>query len=189
MPFTSQRVARERLHTRRIHIEGFRRADGLWDIEGHLLDTKDQDLHLFPEVRRAGDAVHSMRLRWTLDSTLTIVSAEVVMDAVPYAGVCNAIQARYQKLAGLRVGAGFRRAVSERFKAHRGCSHITELVGAMAAGSIQTLAPYLNKRPDARPVQIGGCHAWRESGTLVETIYPQWYVSESSNEVADQLSD
>ena len=31
---------RERLHTRRYEFDGYRRADGLWDIEGHMTDTK-----------------------------------------------------------------------------------------------------------------------------------------------------
>ena len=33
-------VPREPLHTRRVECRGYRRADGLWDIEGHLVDTK-----------------------------------------------------------------------------------------------------------------------------------------------------
>ena len=32
--------ARERLHTRSIEINGYRRSDGLYDIEAHLTDTK-----------------------------------------------------------------------------------------------------------------------------------------------------
>jgi hypothetical protein len=180
MPLLSQGVTRERLHTRRITVEGFRRTDGLWDIEGCLLDRKDQDLEVFSTVRRAGNDLHCMRLRWTLDSTLTIVSVDVAMDAVPYQGTCDLVQIRYQKLVGLRVGPGFRRAVNERFNAENGCSHITELVGSMAAGSIQTLAPYLNRRSDARPVQIGGCHAWAYDSPLVETHYPKWYLRKSN---------
>ena len=33
-------AARDPLHTRRIEINGYRRADGLFDIEGRLTDTK-----------------------------------------------------------------------------------------------------------------------------------------------------
>ena len=31
---------RERLHTRRYVFNGYRRADGLWDIEGRMTDVK-----------------------------------------------------------------------------------------------------------------------------------------------------
>jgi hypothetical protein len=36
--------ARTPLHTREISFNGYARDDGLWDIEGHLKDTKS---HLF----------------------------------------------------------------------------------------------------------------------------------------------
>ena len=39
MPLTPP-AARETLHTRRIEINGYRRADGLFDIEAHLTDRK-----------------------------------------------------------------------------------------------------------------------------------------------------
>ncbi|HIK87341.1 MAG TPA: DUF2889 domain-containing protein, partial [Alphaproteobacteria bacterium] len=34
---------REKIHNRSIQCEGFKREDGLWDIEGHLKDTKTYD--------------------------------------------------------------------------------------------------------------------------------------------------
>ncbi|SPB18210.1 hypothetical protein NOV72_05409 [Caballeronia novacaledonica] len=175
MPLEESAVARERLHTRQIKVEGYRREDGLWDIEASLLDEKDHDLGLVSSVRRAGEAVHCMRLRWTLDSSLTILAVDVAMDALPYTGVCDTIKNRYEQLVGLRVGAGFKRAVGERFRGVNGCSHMTELVGAMAAGSVQTLAPYLNRDAETRPLQIGGCHAWAEDGALVKAHYPAWF--------------
>jgi len=36
----SQPAERERLHTRSIEINGYRRVDGLYDIEAHLTDCK-----------------------------------------------------------------------------------------------------------------------------------------------------
>ena len=42
MPLSAP-AAREPLHRRQIDITGYIRDDGLWDIEGHLLDTKAYD--------------------------------------------------------------------------------------------------------------------------------------------------
>ena len=36
----SRAVPRDHIHTREIRCRGFRRRDGLWDIEGVLEDTK-----------------------------------------------------------------------------------------------------------------------------------------------------
>jgi Protein of unknown function (DUF2889) len=42
-------VPRDELHLRRIELRGYRRHDGLYDIEAHMVDTKATDLTL-PDV-------------------------------------------------------------------------------------------------------------------------------------------
>src|SRR2546427_12612347 len=63
MPLTPSPVTRTRLHTRRITFEGFQRGDGLFDIEGHLTDTKDHDYALLAGDKPPGVALHDMRAR------------------------------------------------------------------------------------------------------------------------------
>ncbi|HEY5307719.1 MAG TPA: DUF2889 domain-containing protein, partial [Casimicrobiaceae bacterium] len=46
MPLSTPVVTRERLHRRAITYDGFRRADGLFDIEAHIVDAKDHDFEL-----------------------------------------------------------------------------------------------------------------------------------------------
>ena len=36
----SESAARQAIHDRHVHCAGLRREDGLWDIEGHIRDTK-----------------------------------------------------------------------------------------------------------------------------------------------------
>ena len=74
---------REPLHRRAIEINGYKRADGLYDVEGRLLDTKPFDFKLAAGIRPAGEPIHSMWLRITVDRTLTIVDAAAAMDAMP----------------------------------------------------------------------------------------------------------
>jgi len=54
MPLPISSVERELRHTRRVRYEGYKRGDGLWDIEAHLTDLKNHDFHLKTGVRRAG---------------------------------------------------------------------------------------------------------------------------------------
>src|SRR3990170_1182916 len=54
MPLPITEVERELTHTRRVRYEGYKRADGLWDIEAHLTDIKNHDYQLKTGVRRAG---------------------------------------------------------------------------------------------------------------------------------------
>ena len=60
MPLSTPTVSRERLHVRRISYEGYRRDDGLFDIDARLVDTKDQDFELLTGTRAAGEPVHDM---------------------------------------------------------------------------------------------------------------------------------
>jgi hypothetical protein len=72
MPLPAPVSPRERLHSRRITYEGWQRNDGLFDIEGHLIDMKDQDTTLLSGVRPAGEAIHDMWVRVTIDRAFTI---------------------------------------------------------------------------------------------------------------------
>ncbi|MDP3134299.1 MAG: DUF2889 domain-containing protein [Burkholderiaceae bacterium] len=60
------------LHTRTVTYQGYARADGLWDIEGELRDSKHYDHPNGSGTRRAGEAVHHLWLRVTLDERLCI---------------------------------------------------------------------------------------------------------------------
>src|SRR6202162_1715327 len=86
MPLAISPVVRTRLHTRRVTYEGFQRDDGLFDIEGHLTDVKDQDFALPTGLRTAGEAIHDMWVRVTIGSDCVIRAIEVKTDETPYPG-------------------------------------------------------------------------------------------------------
>ena len=104
MPLPAPSSTRQSLHHRDITVRGYKRDDGLFDIEGHLHDTKDIDFKVASGQRKAGDSLHSMWLRITIDRTLTIVDAEAATDAMPYVGYCDQITPDYKKLIGVEIG-------------------------------------------------------------------------------------
>lgn len=175
MPLSPPAVPRQSLHRRNITIRGYKRDDGLFDIEGHLHDTKDVDFKLASGERRAGEAVHSMWLRITVDATLTIVDAEAATDAMPYIGQCDQITPDYRKLIGMAIRPGFTNHVREKLGGTRGCTHITELVGSLATTAFQTFAGQGLQGQDKKPFQLDRCHALRIDGPTVAHYYPQWY--------------
>jgi hypothetical protein len=177
MPLPPPSAPRERLHKRAITVEGYRRDDGCFDIEGHLIDAKDQAFKLATGMRAAGAPVHEMWVRITIDDTLTIRAVEAASDAVPYAGHCDGITPAYKKLIGMKIEAGFRMRVLQLMGGIKGCTHLTEIVCVMASGAIQTLAGQLPSwhEPARRPFQINGCHALVDSGEAVRMHYPRWY--------------
>ncbi len=78
-------VARERAHTRTIELNGYSREDGLFDVEARLTDTK---AYGFPTEDRgridAGEPLHGMSMRMTVDEDMTIVQFEAATDYSPY---------------------------------------------------------------------------------------------------------
>jgi hypothetical protein len=180
---------REPIHHRRIDCRGWRRSDGLWDIEGHLSDTK---AYPFPNQWRGeiapGEPIHDMWIRLTVDDELTVVRAEAATDAGPFS-VCGAITPAFAVLEGLRLGRGWRRAVRERLGGVSGCTHLVELLGPLATTAYQTIYPWrASRRPeidhDQPPRHLDSCHALARDGEIVHRHYPRWYTGSRSGSAA-----
>ncbi|MCR9071915.1 MAG: DUF2889 domain-containing protein [Alphaproteobacteria bacterium] len=188
-------VEREPVHDRTIVCKGWRRSDGMWDIEGHLVDTKS---YAFPNEFRGtvepGQAIHDMWLRLTIDETMKVHGAEASTDASPFP-VCPSITPNFKRLEGLTIGAGWRKAVRERLGGVEGCTHLVELLGPLATVAYQTIfgekSRMKREAEDRGEVQqeTGGsgkpprllntCHAFSDTGSVVEKIWPEWHRSEA----------
>ena len=164
------------MHTRRATYEGFRRDDGLFDIDAHLADVKDLDFPLLTGVRTAGEPIHDMHVRLTIDHNFTIVAIETRTDRMPYPGACDRITPDYNKLVGANLLKGFRRRLHDLMGGVYGCTHITELLGYLPTAAVQTFAGLrrVEETPD-KPFQLDRCHALETTTDTVRTFYPKWY--------------
>lgn len=184
---------REAQHFRNYQFGGYRRADGLFDIEGQMTDTKS---YSFPNEWRdtigAGEPIHDMRIRLTLDEAFVIRDVECETVAGPYE-ICPAIAPAFAALAGERVGRGWSRLLRQKFGGRHGCVHHVEMLRAMATVAFQTIYGYQERRrreaglgksdglPDReaaagrKPGFIDSCHALASDGEIVRTHYPQFY--------------
>jgi hypothetical protein len=179
MPLSPPATQRRRLHVRRVAYEGFERADGLFDIEAHLVDQKDQDLTLLSGVRPAGEPIHEMTVRVTIDRTFTIRALEAHTDRMPYPGDCDRIHPDYERLVGANLVSGFRQRLHQLMGGLRGCTHVTELLGYLPTAAVQTFSG-LRAREDEgvdKPFQLDRCHALDTEGDTVRRYYPKWYRS------------
>jgi len=198
MPLT-QTVARERLHTRSIEINGYRRADGDYDIEAHLTDRKSagQTNHDRGYIE-AGEPLHDMWMCLTIDEQMTIRSVEAVSDKTPYV-LCPTAAPNFARLAGLTIKAGFLREAGRVVGGTVGCTHLRELLQQMATVAFQTINPAKARREmkdagetvdsrgsDAFDKRItekwgGGnsmvntCLAYDDKGPLVKRRWPHLY--------------
>jgi hypothetical protein len=174
MPLSAH-APRQPLHHRKISARGFKRDDGLFEVEGHLVDTKAYSFKLRSGERLAGEPVHEMWLRITYDTSMTIVDAEATSDANPYAGFCGEITPHYRSMIGWSMRPGFNAKVREAFGGTKGCTHLTDLITVLATTAYQNLAGQLPSNPDKKPFQLDGCHALASDAPAVATFYPKWY--------------
>lgn len=193
MPLSTP-VERELLHLRDIELRGWRRADGLYDIEAHLRDTKTYAFS--NECRgeiRPGEPLHGLWLRLTIAEDMTVVECEAASDHTPYA-ICPGAAPNFARLAGLRIGPGFNRAVAERVGGVRGCTHLREVLGQMATVAYQTLYPIRAAKeraeaarrvaagetpPRSAPAQLGTCFAYAPDSPVSLARWP-WLRDETT---------
>jgi len=180
-------AARELLHLRDIALRGYQRADGLFDIEAHLTDTKT---YAFPNEDRggrieAGEPLHEMRLRLTVDEDMTITACEAATLNGPHR-MCPDITPNFSRLAGLRIGAGFLKAARERVGGVHGCTHLVELLQQLGTTAFQTLYAVRARRarereaagavkPSRPPALLNTCHTYASDSPIVARRWPDFY--------------
>lgn len=176
-------VEREHLHTRRYDFKGYRRIDGLWDIEGRITDVKT---YSFPNDWRgeiaADEPLHDMSIRLTIDEDFLVHDIVVVTDKSPYR-ICSGAVVNIGCVKGMRIGPGWRRSLRERLGGIDGCTHHVEMLGAMATAAFQTLFFGIEKKTEkspagTRPAQIDSCYAWASDRDVVKRELPEFYTGE-----------
>ena len=177
----SSPAPRKVIHTRRIQCQGFRREDGLWDIEAQLIDTKT---YPFPKRELGtwlppGEAVHEMEIRATVDDSMTIQKIEARTVNSPF-GLCVEVADGLACLEGVSLGAGFMRVVQERLGHNRGCVHLVGMLAQLAATAHQTIPTLLRlERPPSveTPWFIDTCKVMAADSPVVRQIWPQYTAS------------
>lgn len=174
----SEPAERELLHQRDIVVRGYRRGDGLFDIDAEISDSKTYGFSVGDRGHIApGDKLHRMVLRMTVDATLTITACEAVTEAGPF-DVCPGGAASFGRLAGLSIRSGFLREANARIGGVAGCTHIRELLQQMATVAVQTtyVLP-ARQRNDAAGADrmIDSCHAYAADGGVVRKRWPDRY--------------
>jgi hypothetical protein len=159
---------REAVHTRSIVCRSFRRDDGLLDIDARFIDTRPFGYDSEFRGRCApGSALHNMQLRLTLDRERRIHALVSAMPGTPY-GSCAEVNPNFQRLLGLSVGRGFRKALRDTLGGIEGCTHMLALLEAMAAAAVQAFAS--NAHAPRRAGQAEPVRIWRLDA-LVDTCY------------------
>lgn len=169
-------VTREPLHRRQVDVQGYLRSDGLWEVEGRLLDTKSYSMRLTDRgLVPVGEALHRMSLTLVVDDSLQITEVRSVIQDSPYADCPGASEA-YQALVGLRIKSGWMDRVKRQMGRSAQCTHLTEMLPVLATAAIQTIRGYaIHQNPDFnrdKQTQIeNSCYGYREGGRAARKLW------------------
>jgi hypothetical protein len=174
-------ITRDELHFRRIDMRGFRRSDGLFEIEGRVTDRKPHDLLLASGGRQvpANEPIHDIGVRLVFDAELLVHGVETFTEAAPYAR-CPEGGRALQSLKGLRMTSGWSQEVRRRLGGAQSCTHLMELLVPMATAAFQSLSAVTKGRPEkldatGRPRKIDSCYAYGAQREIVRVRWPEYY--------------
>jgi len=173
-------TSRELVHTRQIDCRGYHRDDGLWDIEGSLIDTRTEAMETFGRGRIApGEHLHEMWLRMTVDVDLMVKAIEAKTVQAPYPA-CPNFPDRFGKLVGQRIEPGWTAKVRLLLGGRWGCTHLVELLGPLATTAVQTVYAWRGETSDhledsvAPPSDfIDTCHSLAASSEVARRLWPE----------------
>jgi hypothetical protein len=173
-------ITREELHFRRIDMRGFRRSDGLYEVEGRVTDRKPYGVPIAGEDRivPAHQPIHDMGVVLVFDEELLVHEVRAFTDAAPYAE-CPEGGRALQALKGLRIASGWSREVSSRLRGAQSCTHLMEILIPLGTAAFQSLTLVRMSRPKplsetGRPAKIDSCYAYRSDGELVLRRWPNF---------------
>lgn len=134
--------------------------------------------------------VHDITLRLLIGQRLEVKDFEVEMKHVPREE-CREMLSSLEPLIGRRISPGFTLWVKENLGGPKGCTHLNELLLAMAPASVQGLWSATASRPvtlsevtaafDARYL-VDSCRVWRADGPLVMELRKTLESNPSSTE-------
>ena len=204
MPLSAP-APRAHLHARTLTCNGFLREDGLWEVEGRIVDHRTYAFDNEWRGRVEPDVpLHEMWIRLTLDDAMTITAIEAATDQSPFA-ICPGVLPNFQRLVGTRIGPGFARSVREAVGGKEGCTHIVDMLSQVATVALQTNVTTHARRmrsrqrgesdagsPDpsrspwaeetgggGRPPVIDTCYAWASDGDVVRRLLPEHFTGRS----------
>lgn len=170
---------KEKLHTRSIEITTYDYDGQRLIVEGFLKDERFQDSHLVSGENFPAGVIHHMGIRLLINcSSLVIEDINVDLISVPRK-VCLETLECLAPIKGLTVTRGFTSKVKKIAGGVRGCTHLLELLLAMAPAVVQGFAAYRSQKTAAFDREqtrmignflINTCHAWREDGPFAEKL-------------------
>lgn len=167
----------KKLHTRNIEVTTYDYDGQKIIVEGFLKDDRFQESYVATGEKIPSGAIHHMTIRLLVNcSNLLIEDIDVELISVPRK-VCRETIGCLASIKGLTITKGFTAKVKKLAGGKNGCTHLVELLLAMAPAVIQGFAAHQSQEPSILDPDrakmifaflVNTCRTWREDGPFVE---------------------
>ena len=167
----------KKLHRRNIEVTTYDYDGQKIIVEGFLKDDRLQDSHIITGEKFPRGVIHHMAIRLLVNcSNLVIEDIDVDLLHVPRE-ICQETINCLASIKGQSITKGFTARVKKSVGGKKGCTHLVELLLAMAPAAIQGFASHQTQKPTtfapdrAKMIYhflVNTCHAWREDGPVAE---------------------
>ncbi len=166
-----------KVHTRSIDVTIYDGDDHRIVVEGTLKDDRFHETYILPHTVIPIGAIHHISVYMLVNfSTSVIEDVEVDLKYVPL-DVCWETSKSLEPIKGLSVTKGFTQKLKKLVGGAKSCTHILELLVAMAPAIRQGIITATSRQPRAltqeratRAIKTltNTCHGWREGSPFVE---------------------
>ena len=167
----------EKLHTRNIKVTTYAYEGQRIIVEGILKDDRFQESYSFTGEKFASGAIHHMTIKLLVNcSNLLIEDIDVNLPSIPREECRETINC-LAPIKGMIITKGFTAKVKKLAGGKKGCTHLVELILAMAPAAIQGFAAHQSRNPIVFDPDhekmileflVNTCRVWREDGPFVE---------------------
>lgn len=169
----------KKVHTRGIEVTTYEYDAQRVVVEGCLRDDRFQDSYANTGEKFPSGVIHHMVIRLLVNCpNFMIEDIDVELLSVPR-DFCRETADCLAPIKGLTITRGFTAKVKKIAGGNKGCTHLLEILQAMAPAVFQGVAAYRSRAPrHFDPVRAEAtlklladtCHAWREGGPFVEKL-------------------
>lgn len=167
----------KQLHKRKIEVSTYDYDGQRIIVEGLLRDDRFQESYPITGGIFPSGVIHYMTIRLLVNcSNLLIEDVDVDLISVPM-DVCREAVDCLAPIKGLTVTKGFTSKVKKIVGGNKGCTHLVELLLAMAPAIFQGFDAHESQKPSAFDSDqakamlqflVNTCRGWREDGPFLE---------------------
>ena len=137
----------EKLHTRNIEVTTYDYDGQRIIVEGFLKDDRFQESHVLTGETFPRGVMHHMAIRLLVNcSNLLIEDIDVDLITVPHK-MCRETINCLAPIKGLTITKGFTLKVKKMAGGNKGCTHLVELLLAMAPAVFQGFGAHQSQKP------------------------------------------